>query len=210
MTSIKNIIFDFGNVLFDLASGSISAHFQSYLGDKALEMRAQLNRDNVFNRYETGHLSTTEFVTAIRQASGEMLTEEQVHTAWNSILLGMPAERFELLRRLRGRYRVFLLSNINDLHATWIEAYMAREHRLPDFLTRYFDKVYYSHEVNMRKPDPAIFQHVLSGAGLVAGETVFIDDLEENVEAARSVGMQGIVKRPEVDILELMDPYLKG
>lgn len=205
---MKNIIFDFGNVLFDLDLPRIGQHFQAYWGEKALVARDKLNAAKVFNLYETGGLSTEEFVNDLRFAVEPYLTEEQVVNAWNSIFLGMPRERFDLLTRLRERYNVFLLSNINDLHARYVDDYMLREHGFTDFQTQFFDGVYYSHLIRLRKPDREIYEYVLADAELVPEETVFFDDLEENVEAAKAVGIQGILKRPEDDILALLEPFL--
>ncbi len=204
---MKNIIFDFGNVLFDLDLPRIGQHFQAYWGEKALAARDKLNAAKVFELYETGGLSTEEFVNDLRFAVEPYLTEEQVINAWNSVFLGMPGERFDMLTRLREHYNVFLLSNINDLHARWIDDYMLREHGFSDFQTQFFDGVYYSHLIRLRKPDREIYEYVLADAELEPRETVFFDDLEENVEAARALGIQGILKRPEEDILEMMKGF---
>lgn len=208
MTAIKNIIFDFGNVLFDLDLSATDRIIQQLLGDQYPTAKANLLADDVFRLYEVGGLSTDEFVGALCRAAEPPLSPEQVVAAWNAIFIGMPRERFDLLLALRQLYSVFLLSNINDLHANWIDGYMAREHGLPDFQTRYFDAVYYSHLVRLRKPDRDIYEYVLADAELLPGETVFIDDLEPNVAAAQAVGIRGILKTPEVDILDLMQPFL--
>ncbi len=208
MPNIKNIIFDFGNVLFDLDLPRIGQHFQAYWGDQASAARDKLISAHVFTLYETGGLSTAEFVDALRFATVPHLSEEQVTGAWNSIFLGMPQERFELLTRLRERYNVFLLSNINDLHARWVDDYMLRKHGIEDFQIRFFDGVYYSHLIRLRKPDREIYEYVLADAELAAEETVFFDDMEENVAAAQALGIRGILKRPEEDILELTKAFL--
>lgn len=201
MQGIKNIIFDFGNVLFDLQLGRIRQSFEQHLGENAAAVRDKLLAARVFELYETGGLDTAEFVAAVRFACDQRLTEQQITTAWNSIFVGMPRERFELLSRLRERYNVFMLSNINDLHARWVDEYMVREHGFEDFQTRFFDGVYYSHLIRLRKPDREAFEYVLADAELAASETIFFDDLEVNVEAARSVGIEGILHPPGADIV---------
>ena len=112
----------------------------------------------------------------------------------------MPRHRFDFLLRLRQRYNVFLLSNINELHERWITDYMEREHNIQDFETRYFDGVYYSHLIRLRKPDREIYEYVLADAELIPGETMFFDDLQINVEAARQVGIQGVWHEVGTDI----------
>ncbi len=209
MSDFRNIIFDFGNVLFHLDLGATERRLRQLLGDGQFEAaRAKLQAADVFNRYETGALSTELFVDALRRSAEPMLTEAEVLEAWNAIFIEMPAEYFDLLERLRERYRLFLLSNINELHARWIDQYMAEKHQRSDFRQRYFDAVYYSHEVGLRKPDTRIYTYVLHHAGLLPQETVFIDDLEVNVRAAEALGIRGIVKPPHVDTAQLMRAFL--
>lgn len=206
---IRNIVFDFGNVLFDLDLPAIGREIRRLVGDQYEVLRERLQQSGVFELYETGGLSTEEFVDAIRFAGPAPLSAGQVVAAWNSIFIGMPAERFDMLLRLRRHYNVFLLSNINELHAAWIDDYLQREHGISDFHSRYFDGVYYSHLIRLRKPDREIYEYVLADAEILPGETLFIDDLEENVAAARTVGIQGIVKQPDVDVTTLLSDYLK-
>lgn len=207
---IKNIIFDFGNVLFDIDLPRIGQSLQACLGERFEAAQRQVRDERLFERYETGELTSTGFIEAICRAGAPGLTAEQAVAAWNSIFLSMPRERFRLLEQLRRRYRVYLLSNINELHEHWIAGYLAREHGIMDFETRYFERVYYSHRIGLRKPDPACFQFVLTDAGLLPEETLFVDDLEENVAAARRLGIRGQVHPPDSDIVERMRPYCTG
>lgn len=193
MQTIKNIIFDFGNVLMDLNLPSIEQQFRLFWGDQFESAQDKLRRDHIFELYETGGLSTPEFVDAIRFAATPALTEEQVVQAWNSIFLGMPRHRFDFLLQLRQQYKVFLLSNINDLHEQWIADYMVREHQIHDYETKYFDGVYFSHLIRLRKPDRDIYEYVLADAEIQAHESVFFDDLEVNIEAAREIGIHSVL-----------------
>ncbi len=207
-SSIRNIIFDFGNVLFDLDLGAANRALKQLLGERFDNMREKLQEAGIFELYETGGISTEEFIDTIRLAADPPLSADQVVELWSSIFIGMPRERFDMLLQLRQRYQVFLLSNINDLHANWIDRYMLREHGLSDFQSRYFDAVYYSHLIRLRKPDREIYEYVLADAELVPEQSLFIDDLEPNVAAARALGIQAIVKTPELDIMELMRRFL--
>ena len=204
MQSVKNIIFDFGNVLLDLDLPSIERHFRQFFGEQYETAREKLRRSHVFELYETGGLSTEEFVDILRFSADPPLSAEQVVAAWNSIFIGMPKHRFDLLLRLRQEYKVFLLSNINDLHAAWIDEYMVREHGIPDFQARYFDAVYYSHLIRLRKPDREIYEYVLADAELVPEETIFFDDLPVNIEAARQAGIRGVLHPEGKEIEEVV------
>ena len=189
---IRNLIFDFGNVLFDLDLDKIPQHFSRLMGHQYPTAMQRLGHHRIFEMYETGGLSTPDFVENLRHCATPPLTEAQVVEAWNSIFLEMPSRRFEMLLQLRQRYKVFLLSNINDLHERWIADYLAREHNIRDFEARYFDGVYYSHLIRLRKPDRDIYEYVLADAELVPEECVFFDDLKINVEAAQHLGIRGV------------------
>lgn len=202
MQHIKNIIFDFGNVLFDLDLPAIEREFRVLWGDHFEQARANLGRDRIFELYETGGLSTVEFVEAIRFAGPSPLEEEQVVQAWNAIFIGMPRHRFDLLLRLRQQYNVFLLSNINALHEEWIAGYMVREHGIHDYEMHYFDGVYFSHLIRLRKPERDIYEYILADAEIQASESVFFDDLEINVEAARQAGIHAFLHPAGTEIAE--------
>ncbi len=207
MKGIKNLIFDFGNVLFDIDLSRIDTHLQQFAGEQYAAARDQLLRDHIFDLYETGGISTTDFLDTIRLSVHPPLQAEQVEFAWNSIFIGMPAARFEMLLRLRQHYKVFLLSNINDLHEHWIADYMVREHGISDYESRYFDGVYFSHLIRLRKPNREIYEYVLADAELVPEETLFFDDMEINVAGARQAGIQAVWHAPGSDILERMRAF---
>lgn len=205
MQQIRNIIFDFGNVLFDLDLPAIERGLRAAYGEHFGSAVENLRRNKVFELYEVGGLDTEEFVDALRLAAPVVLAPEAVIGIWNSIFMEMPKARFDMLLRLRERYNVFLLSNINELHADWIDAYMLREHGIADFRERYFDGVYYSHLIRLRKPDRDIYEYVLADAELNAAECVFFDDLEPNIKAANTVGIRGILHPPGREIIEVVD-----
>ena len=195
-----NIIFDFGNVLFDLDLPAFEREMTRLCPGNYTEAKAQLLAEKVFELYETGGLSSAEFLDKISGASG--VPPDAVKSAWNAIFLGMPAHRFELLLRLREKHKVFLLSNINEIHAQWISDYMLREHGYSDYETPHFDGVYFSHLIRLRKPDRASFEYVLADAELQPEESVFFDDLPENAAAASEVGIQGYWHEPGTEIRE--------
>jgi len=199
---IRNILFDFGNVLLDIDLGAFEREMQRLLGGNFVAVKEKLLQERVFELYETGGLSTVEFVEKIQMASVRPLLPEQIQAAWNAILCQMPAHRLEMLLRLRQRYKVFLLSNINELHEQWIAEYMLREHQLADYESTHFDGVYFSHLIRLRKPGREAFEYVLADAEILPEETVFFDDLPENVEAAKRLGIQGIWHDPGTEIEE--------
>lgn len=188
---IKNVIFDFGNVLFDLELEKLKSGFLNLMDDKGKKVLQLHTQSGLFKRYEKGEISSDTFVESLRRSSRPPVSKEAIIAVWNSIFVDFPKERLDMLLELRKTYKVFLLSNINDLHLRWIWKYLEEKHGITDFERRFFDGVYYSHLVGMRKPDSNIYAHILSDADIIAEESIFFDDLEENIEAAEALGIQG-------------------
>lgn len=205
--TIKNIIFDFGNVLIDLKLERLETGFRALYGQNYEKIHQKLKADRVFELYETGGISSDEFLDILSQAHHPAVSREAVLGVWNSIFNGMPAARLEMLTVLRKRYKVFLLSNINDLHEQWIGKYLWEEHQVRYFEQRYFDGVYYSHLVRLRKPTREIYEYMLADAELVPEECLFIDDLLENLEAAKKTGINTIHHPVGNEITQVMQSF---
>jgi FMN phosphatase YigB (HAD superfamily) len=154
------------------------------------EFYGHLKQDEIFDQFDRGHITAAQFRNRIREKAGNFsLTDEEIDTAWNSILVGIADGNHELLLSLKNKYRTFLLSNINEIHFDFIMKYLKDKF---DFVNNdhLFEKVYYSHFTGMRKPEIAIFEKVLSENGLNPAETLFIDDSPQHLEAAKSLGIQ--------------------
>lgn len=206
---MKNIIFDFGQVLIDIAPERVDVLFRQALGHRYESAFRALIEQDVFNRLEVDALSEESFIWAIQHASGGELGGREILRIWNAMLVGIPAHRLKFLAKLREQYRVFLLSNTNSIHLKAIYRYLEQEHQIYDFDTRFFDRAWYSHEIKLRKPDPAIYQYILNAAKIKPEETLFIDDNPDNVVEARRAGIVGIVHDPSDDIVAVFDTYLE-
>src|SRR6185437_3496845 len=136
-------------------------------------------------------IQRSQFVSAIQNISGVVLEEQQIINAWNAMLLDFPVRRLQLLQQLRLHYDLFLLSNTNEVHEEAFNEILMQAFGIPNIGT-FFDKVYYSHRVGMRKPDKEIFQHILDENGIKPEETLFIDDSPQHIATAQSLGIQTI------------------
>ncbi|GAB7089115.1 HAD family hydrolase [Marinifilum fragile] len=185
--SIPNIIFDFGGVLLNIdPQKAVNSFKQIGLHDVEL-IKREYSENGLFDNLEKGIVSPEEFRTQIRNFISNGVTDAEIDKAWNSMLLDLPFERLELLNRLKKTHRIFLLSNTNIIH--W-DAYMGMIQDVHGVcLSDFFEKDYYSHNMGLRKPDQRIYTEVLDAEGLIASETLFVDDMLANAEAARSVGM---------------------
>ena len=179
----KNLIFDFGDIFFDL--------------DKTVLQRAMLEKGidpktsgliALNEAYEVGAISSEAFLAGVQKDLPTM-DKDQIKTLWNGVLVRFPDYRLEFLEELarEGNYRFFLLSNNNALHTAHAERLMGRSKYLR--FKNCFEQFYLSQEIGLRKPDAECFRFVLESNGLKAGETLFIDDTKENTDMATSLGL---------------------
>ena len=126
--------------------------------------------------------------------------------AWCAMVLDIPADRVRYLEVLKLSYRLFLLSNTNEIHRIKFHSDFEKAFGYPFY--NLFERNFYSHEMGLRKPNPQIYLQALQESGLIAEETLFIDDMVENTEAAQSTGMKVLHIQPGT-LLERLPPYLK-
>ena len=190
MQNIKNIIFDYGNVIFTIDFKRTQDAFNALGITNVQSFYAHKTQHPIFNQFEKGEITAAEFRNGIREISEHPnLTDEQIDHTWNSLLIGIPKGNHELLLQLKQKYRTFLLSNINEIHLNYIESYLKKEFNL-DGNKVFFEKIYYSHIVGKRKPNPDIFEQVLTENNLDPQETLFIDDSPQHLETATNLGIQ--------------------
>jgi putative hydrolase of the HAD superfamily len=199
---IKNIIFDLGGVFLNIDFSLTSKAFINLGVLQFNEMFTQHFSNPLFELLETGKINEEEFYTAFRKESKTNLNNEQIKQAWNALLLDFPKERIDWLKSISKKYRIFLFSNTNQIHyESFIEKF-GMQHPGEDF-NSLFIKAYYSQFLGLRKPYPESFQAILDEQGLLAEETLFIDDTFKNIEAAQSLGLQTIHLKHPLTVLDL-------
>lgn len=190
MNNIKNIIFDYGNVIFRIDFKRVAEAWKALGINNADEFYGHRKQDDVFNALERGEIPPSAFRDRIRELTHKpTLTDQQIDDAWNAIFIGIPKGNHELLLQLKDKYRTFLLSNINAIHYDYVHGYLKREYNIDDN-SGLFEKVYYSHLMGKRKPDAGIFEQVLQENSLDPAETLFIDDSPQHLETAKKLGLQ--------------------
>ncbi len=189
MAPIKNIILDLGGVLLDLDYKLTSLEFQKLGVTNFDDLFTQFNANDLFEQLETGKISNQIFYDSIIQYCKAGTTQQEIEKAWNAMLLGFRTETIQTLQLLKQKYRLYLLSNTNSIHLAAFKKIFTADTGTP-LLDVYFDKCYYSHEIQMRKPYVATYQYVLKDGGMQAEETLFIDDSIQNIDGAKEVGIQ--------------------
>ncbi len=189
MEGIKNIIFDYGNVIFNIDFTRVQAAWAKLGVNNVEEFYGHRQQDPVFNLLERGEISNANFRDRIRDlAHKPELTDEQIDSAWNSIFLDIPEGNHELLLKLKDKYRTFLLSNINAIHYDYVHDYLKRKFDVVNN-RQFFEKTYYSHLTGKRKPEQEIFEQVLQENNLDPAETLFIDDSPQHIATAKQLGI---------------------
>lgn len=195
---INAIIFDFGDVFINLNKETSIEEFKKLGLDGPNEDLIAQN-----DLFEKGKITELEFINSFSTYIPKASIEEIVK-AWNSIIGDFPLERLEFLQMLSSRYRLFLLTNTDSIHISRFEHNVGMSF-YSDFY-RCFEKVYYSYEMGMRKPDTEIFTTILSKHDLSPKRTLFVDDKKDNTDAAESLGLHvWNLKVGEEDVVDLFD-----
>jgi FMN phosphatase YigB (HAD superfamily) len=186
--TIDAIIFDLGGVILNIDYQLPVKAFKKLGIENFNELFSQASQSNLFNDYETGEISSDDFVNEIKKYLPQNTSEAAIINAWNSILLDLPEDRLFSLEKAAENHRIFLLSNTNALHIDSFNQYLLNNLQLPS-LEPFFETLYLSYEVGLRKPDLRIFEYVLQDAGLNPERTLFIDDSIQHIQAASELGI---------------------
>ncbi len=188
LEGIKNIIFDLGGVIYAVDYHKTIQAFEA-LGIEDFEgVYAKAGQSDLFDNLETGKISKTAFFDGIKQLSGSEISEAEITHARNAMLLDFMSDALECLKRLKGQYRIFLLSNTNEIHIQEIENRVG-EVAFTDFCAL-FEQVYLSHDLGLRKPHTEVFTHIVKEQALDSTETLFIDDSIQHVQGALKAGLK--------------------
>jgi HAD superfamily hydrolase (TIGR01549 family) len=193
---INTLIFDFGNVLLPIDEESTLLAFEELKpNDSFFETQKEQQL------FEVGESSKASFLESLRPHFARTPFKPDLAKAWNAMITEAISEKtINFIKDKTTEYSVFLLSNTNILHIERI-----RERSGPFLYAQFikcFDKVYYSHEIGLRKPDLAIFEHLLNEQGLSPESCLFIDDKIENIEGAKKAGMHVWHFNPHKDNLK--------
>lgn len=185
----ENVIFDLGGVLLDISYQATEDAFVAMGIKNFKDLYSQAQQSSLFNDLEEGKITPNNFRDQLRLLSGLSIEDQKIDEAWNAMLGRMPAYRIERLEELKSKYKLYLLSNTNEIHIPAFKHIMARDGLLNRF-EACFEKIYYSSEISMRKPNKEAFDFVCKENGMDKSSTAFIDDSIQHVEGARSAGLK--------------------
>lgn len=187
---IKNLILDLGGVLFDL---DYEATRQEFLKLGFDQQYSKLAQANIFDELEEGKVTADDFYDFLisNSINNPKPTKLELKNAWNKMLLSLKQDKLDLLVQLKKKYNLFLFSNTNEIHIEAVWETINKEHQLPN-LNDYFDKIYLSHEMGIRKPKEEGFDQIVLENGLNKQATLFIDDSPQHVQGAIESGIHAL------------------
>jgi putative hydrolase of the HAD superfamily len=200
-TPIQNIIFDFGGVIINISHQKLENAFRE-LGIQNFEnLFSQAVQNELFQNFEKGLISSEEFRNEVKNLTGLRITDNELDHAWNQIIGDYPPHRIELLKEIRGNYKLFLFSNTNIIHFNYYIEKFKKGFGF-DFPTL-FHTAYWSFQMVKRKPDLDSFTTIIKNERLLPSETLFIDDSMQNIIAANEVGLKTLHLKDGIEITEL-------
>ncbi|MGZ3883314.1 MAG: HAD family hydrolase [Bacteroidia bacterium] len=203
MQGIKNVIFDLGGVIINLDLNRTIREFNRVSQIPFENIYTQAAQAELFNLFDKGKIPESDFFAELKKQIAFTGSDDVLIKAWNAMLLDVPEQRLDVLVEMKHNYNTFLLSNTCETHISAFERELHREHGVKNF-NDYFDKVYYSCRLGMRKPDKEIFEFVLTENSLDPAETVFIDDSIQHVQSAGACGINAFLLEKNMEVGSLL------
>lgn len=199
LDGIKAIIFDLGGVILNIDYQRTVDEFKKLGVPHFGEIFSQFKQSSFTDDFEKGRISENDFYEIVKAKTEVDFSFSEFRAAWNAMLLDLPPQRIEMLKKLSEQYRLFLFSNTNETH---YNKFITKVESDFDIL---FEKTYYSHQFGLRKPDKIALQTLLEQNNLVAEDTLFIDDSYQHIESANSLGIRTLLiqEKPFFELLDL-------
>jgi putative hydrolase of the HAD superfamily len=205
MGEIKHVIFDLGGVIYDIDYHKTIDAFTRLGIPHAEALYSQAKQTDLFDKYEIGAITSEDFVRELKAMLNKDLNDSDIVRAWNALLIGLPKHRLDFLLEVKSQYTTYLLSNTNELHIHQINKELNDMN--VEGLHLFFDEVFLSYELGMRKPHKETFEAVVTRLGLNPAETLFIDDSPQHLIGAAATGLRTYHHR-EGDIVDVFSEII--
>jgi putative hydrolase of the HAD superfamily len=192
-SAIQALLFDLGGVVIEIDPARMLHAWAPLSALSIGQMRKRLIADEPFRRHERGELDPADFFAHLRKVLRLDADDRAVAAGWNALLAGEIPAALGLIEQVRTHVPCFALTNTSPSHqAVWSTAYPR--------VVGAFERIYASHELGMRKPEPAAFRHVVDAIGAEPGRVLFFDDSLENVQGAEQAGLRAVQVHDSTDI----------
>ncbi len=203
--NITTFIFDLGGVIINLDENATINAF-SEATQIAPEHILKASQSDLFLSYEKGLIDDETFRAGINKKFDTQLSDEQIDLCWNAMLGDIPKERTDLMLALRKKHKVIVLSNTNAIHIRAFNKILKKASG-KDALAYFADRVFFSHELHLRKPDIEIYERILALSETKPEEALFLDDKKENLIGAERAGINTLHVTTPKQLAELY-PYV--
>jgi putative hydrolase of the HAD superfamily len=190
---VELLLFDLGGVVIDIDFERIFKKWSFYSGLPVQEIKAAFSADAALEQYERGQIDSTEYCRYVCDSIDMEMSFDQFSDGWNNVMVAPISPTVNLLRDLSTQIPLYALSNANPLHKAYWENTYADE-------LGYFNQIFVSSDIGHRKPEPDAYLQVADELDVNLQNIVFFDDLADNVEGARSLGMQAVQVKSPADI----------
>lgn len=204
---IQNIVFDWGGVITNIDHNKTIDAYKNLGMSNFHEYFTHAYQNKLFRNFEIGVITAAEMRQELRKELNKTISDEDIDNAWCALLLDTPKVNIDILQHLSSKFRIYLLSNTNEIHATYYNNKLQEVFNIN--FPSLFTKVYYSHTTGMRKPNIDIFEYVLKDAGIQADETLFIDDTEVNINTADRLGFHSFFIQNGTRMQDIFIKYFK-
>ena len=200
--NVKNILFDFGGVIVSLKLQNALNRFKEIGFENIEDYLTEFRQKDIFLDYETGHIDRENFQKEFQRLGNNQATMEEIDSAWLAFLTGIPEYKYQLLKDLRKKYKLYMLSNTNPSVMGWAMS----DKFSPDgqSVDQFFDQCFLSYQMGTAKPDKKIFEMIIS-SGIKPEETLFLDDGQKNIDAAKEFGFQVHLTDQDEDLTKLFE-----
>jgi FMN phosphatase YigB (HAD superfamily) len=191
-------LFDLGNTVIKLAYERVLENLRRQSSMTRDQLVDLLEQAGGYRDMERGAITFWEFYEFLCDRAGYRGSIRDFHELWSDFFGGPILGIEDVLERVRKTYRVAFLSNSNEVHAELIPRRFAA-------LFRKDDRFVFSYRFRVAKPDPEFFQRALEVVGALPHHTIYVDDLVENVIAARSLGMKAFQFHDSMQLIQELE-----
>ncbi len=184
----KIILLDLGGVLINLDYHKTILAFEKLGLENAAQFYSQQQQTTLFDQFECGKISTQRFINELLHFLPQRTSPNKVVEAWNEMILDFPIERLNQLKALKEKHPIYLLSNTNEIHMQAVRRSLKRVCNEP--LESFFNHVFLSHEIGLRKPNASVFDFVCETIKCSKEDVFFIDDSIQHIEGAKQSGIK--------------------
>ena len=208
---IKTIIFDFGGVVTNSPIEGFKKLEKTHGYSKGLITRINMNNpdNNAWARSERGEIEIDTFLSQFEQEAleiGHDINADEILIQ----LYGSP--RPIMIKKIislskSNKYKLICLTNV----LKGIKKFMPKEREeVVNNIMSYFDKIYESYKIGMRKPEARIYEYIIKDLEINPKETIFLDDLGMNLKTARQLGINTIKVIDPIDAIKTLDQFIES